>query len=109
MALQAGAILRGAEKTIVFNAFRGNSAGSQNRQQGHANSGDVALASAFGDEAATRLERPAYSLENGILIAHPVQGSIGKDGIELLIEGQRFPAHTARIDPSFFGCGDHLR
>ena len=50
-----------------------------------------------------------HALENGIVIAHPMQGSIGKDGIELLIEGQRFPAHTAGINPSFFGCGDHLR
>ena len=97
------------KKRLFSMRSEGDSEGSQDRQQGHANRGNVALAAAFGHEAAARLQRPVYAPENGIVIAHPVQCSIGKDGIEFLIEGQCFPARTAGVCSPFFGCGDHLR
>jgi len=62
--------------------------GGQDRQQGDANGGDVTLAAAFSHEAAAGLERTVHASENGILIAHPVQCSIRKNGVEFLIEGQ---------------------
>ena len=65
--------------------------GSQHRQQRYPNRSDVALAATFGHEASPRLQRPVHALKNSILITHPVQRRIGKDGVEFLVEGQRFP------------------
>ena len=107
----AGRDTRRAEKTIVFDPFQGNSAGREDRQQGDANRGNIALAAAFGHEAAARFKSPVHALENGILIAHPVQGGVGKDGVEFLIEGQRFPlshmrASTPRSLAAATICGE---
>ena len=61
--------------------------GREDRQQGDANGGNITLAAAFSDESAAGLEGPVYASENGVVIAHPVQGGVREDGVEFLIEG----------------------
>jgi hypothetical protein len=97
LGLQPRAILRTAEKAVVFDPLRRNSEGSQDRQQRHANRGDVSLAAAFGHQAAARLQLTMDTPKDGIVIAHPVQRSIGKDGVEFAIEGKCFPTHMAGV------------
>jgi hypothetical protein len=84
---QSSAILRGAEKAVVFDTFRRDVMGPEHRQQGDANGSDIALAAAFSHESTAGLECPVYTSENGVVIAHPVQGGIREDGIEFLVEG----------------------
>jgi hypothetical protein len=88
LALQPGTVFTGAEKMIVFDPLRRHAIGRKDRQQGDANRGDITLAAAFSYEPATRLEGPVHGPENGILIIHPVQGRVGKDGVEFLVEGE---------------------
>ncbi len=67
------------------------------------------MAAHLGDEAAARLQRPAYPGEHRLLIAHPMERGVREHGIEFAAEGQLLAVHDPGIDPARPGRSDHVR
>ncbi len=63
----------------------------------------------FGNEAPIRPERIMYTLEYGILIKHPVKGSIREYSIEILLERQLLTATEKHVEPLALGRLNQLR
>ena len=59
---------------------------------------DAAVAAHLGDEAAAGLERAPHAGDHGVGAAHPVQGGVREDGVELAREGQLLAARDAAIE-----------
>ena len=64
-----------------------------------ANNFDVAFATELADETAARLQTIRHAFDDFSGSLHPMQRGIGKDGIETLLEAQRWPSITATIRP----------
>ncbi len=77
--------------------------------QRDADGGDVSVSSHFGNEASAGLERVGDTTEKGGLIVNPMEGGVGKYGIEMAVERELSGVDDLRCDAAIAGGFDHLR
>lgn len=63
----------------------------------------------LGDEAAAGFQCAMHAAQRGILIAHPVQGGVGEDRIELPVEVQCLCTKKTGREPARLSGCNHLR
>src|SRR5579862_689542 len=71
----------------------------------------IPFASEFGDKATTWLERTRNSGDDFVRLWNPMQGCVGKNGVEFLREGQRARIADAKLESGKFSArlADHFR
>ena len=84
--------------------------GGEDGLEGGADGGDVAVAAHLGDETAVGAEGSVNAGEGGLLAGDagdPVEGGVGEDGVELLVEGEGGGIVLLDVEVALTGGGEH--
>jgi hypothetical protein len=67
----------------------------------------VASAAALANKPTARFQGPPDAGDDDVCLGHPMQSSIGKNGIKFLLEWQGLPIHDMCLQPQRLRCRDH--